>query len=149
MSDSDLIKLYSARILELAASIPHLGRLEAPDGTAKCRSPMCGSTVTVDVCVKDGRVTAFAQDVKSCVLGQAAASVLGTAVIGKSLPEIEAVRDAVKAMLKSGGPAPSAPFSGFEVLIPARDHKNRHASVFLALEATVDAMVMAKSAASA
>ncbi len=148
MSDSDLIKLYSVRILELAASIPHLGRLDAPDGTAKCRSPMCGSTVTVDVRVKDGRVTAFGQDVKSCALGQAAASILGAQVIGRTLPEIEATRDAVTAMLKSGGPAPAAPFAGFEVLIPARDYKNRHASILLALEATVDAMVAAKAAAS-
>jgi NifU-like protein involved in Fe-S cluster formation len=149
MSDSDLIKLYSGRILELAASIPHLGRLDAPDGTAKRRSPMCGSTVTVDVCVTDGRVTAFAQDVKSCALGQAAASVLGAQVIGRTLPEIEGARDAVTAMLKSGGPAPSVPFAGFEVLIPAREYKNRHASILLALEATVDAMLAAKTAASA
>ena len=55
MSDSDLIKLYSARILGLAADIPHLGRLSAPQGTARIRSPLCGSTVTADVVVQDGR----------------------------------------------------------------------------------------------
>ena len=42
--DTDLIKLYSGRILALAADIPHLGRLEAPDATVKRRSPLCGST---------------------------------------------------------------------------------------------------------
>ena len=35
MSDSDLVKLYSGRILALAADIPHLGRLPAPEGSAK------------------------------------------------------------------------------------------------------------------
>lgn len=81
-ADTDLIKLYSARILELAADIPHLGRLSAPDASVKKRSPLCGSTVTVDVSVTDGRITDFAQDVKACALGQAAASVVGAAAIG-------------------------------------------------------------------
>ena len=144
MSDSDLIRLYSGRILELAAGIPHLGRLDAPDGSAKRRSPLCGSTVTVDVTVHGGRVAAFAQDVKACALGQAAASVLGRVVIGRTRAEVEAARDAVAEMLKSGGPAPAAPFDGFDVLIPARDYKNRHASILLPLEATADAMLAAE-----
>ena len=33
-----------------------------------------------------------------------------------------------------------APFDGLEVLQPARDYKNRHASILLAWEATLDAM---------
>lgn len=144
MSDTDLIKLYSGRILELAAGIPHLGRLDAPDGTSRRRSALCGSTVTVDVRVVDGRVSAFAQDVKACALGQAAASVLGAKVIGRTRTEIEAARDDLAAMLKSGGPAPAAPFDGFAVLLPARDYKNRHASIMLALEATAEAMQAAE-----
>ena len=140
MSDSDLIKLYSTRILALAADIPHLGRLQAPQATARRRSPLCGSTVTVDVVVKDGKVAEFAQDVKACALGQASAAILGQAVIGRSLPELRSARDAVQAMLKISGPVPAAPFSGYETLLPARDYKNRHASILLALEAVCEAM---------
>lgn len=147
MSDSDLIKLYSARILGLAAEIPHLGRLPAPQGTARKRSPLCGSTVTADVVVTEGRVTQFAQDVKACALGQASAAVLGQVVIGRSLPELQAARDALAAMLKAGGPVPAAPFDGYEVLLPARDYKNRHASILLALEAVCEAMEAAQAAA--
>jgi NifU-like protein involved in Fe-S cluster formation len=146
MADSDLIKLYSGRILELAASIPHQGRLSAPMGSAKKRSPLCGSTVTVDVMVTDGRITDFAQDVKACALGQASASVLGRVVIGKSRAELEAARDSLRAMLKDAGPVPAAPFEGYEVLIPARDYKNRHASILLSLEAACEAMIAAESA---
>ncbi|WP_415402722.1 iron-sulfur cluster assembly scaffold protein [Tateyamaria sp. SN3-11] len=142
-ADTDLIKLYSTRILALAADIPHHTRLNAPDATVKKRSPLCGSTVTVDVQVKDGKVVGFGQDVKACALGQAAAAVTGGAMIGRTLDEIHAGRDALRAMLKSGGPVPAAPFDGFEVLEPARDYKNRHASILLSIEATAEAMEQA------
>ncbi len=140
MSDSDLIKLYSTRILALAVDIPHLGRLSQPQGTARRRSPLCGSTVAADVVVKNGKVAEFAQDVKACALGQASAAILGQAVIGRSLPELQSARDALKAMLKNNGAVPAAPFQGYEALLPARDYKNRHASILLALEAVCEAM---------
>jgi len=149
MGDGELIKLYSGRILELAADIPHLGRLPAPQGSAKRRSPLCGSTVTVDVVVRGGRVAEFAQDVKACALGQASAAVLGRVALGRTRAEIETARDALRAMLKDGGPVPVAPFDGFEVLIPARDYKNRHASILLAIEATAEAMAAAERTATA
>lgn len=143
MSDTDLIKLYSGRILALAADIPHHARLEGPQASVKKRSPLCGSTVTVDVNVQDGRITAFGQDVKACALGQAAAAVTGSAIIGCTLSDVETARDALRAMLKSNGPVPTAPFDGFEVLEPARDYKNRHASILLSIEATFEAMQQA------
>jgi NifU-like protein involved in Fe-S cluster formation len=136
----DLMKLYSRRILALAAGIPHVGRLEQPQGSAMKRSPLCGSTVTVDVTVEDGKITDFAQDVKACALGQSSASVLGSNAIGRTRAEIETARDQLKTMIKEDGPAPEAPFEDLEVLRPARDYKNRHASILLAWEATLAAM---------
>ena len=146
MSDTDLMKLYSGRILELAADIPHLGRLPDAQGSARKRSPLCGSTVTVDVTLADGRVAGFPQDVNACALGQAPPAILGGAVTGRSLPELTPARDALAAMLREGGPVPPAPFDGFEVLLPARDFRNRHASILLAIEATVEAMTAATAA---
>ena len=139
-SDSDLIKLYSSRILALAADIPLLDRLEAPDATVKKRAPLCGSTITVDLNLSDGRITGFGQDVKACALGQASASIVGNAILGCSYDEVEAARNQLKSMLVENGPVPSAPFDELEVLIPAREFKNRHASILLALEATLEAM---------
>ncbi|MCE6953281.1 iron-sulfur cluster assembly scaffold protein [Cereibacter sphaeroides] len=144
MSDSDLISLYSGRILELAADIPHTGRLPDPQGSARRRSPVCGSTVTVDLRLKDGRVADFAQDVKACALGQASASIMGRALAGRSRAEVEAARDALRAMLAQGGPVPAAPFDGYEVLMPARDYRNRHASIMLPLEAAAEAIAAAE-----
>lgn len=149
MADTDLIKLYSGRILELAAEIPLTERLDAPDATIKKRSPLCGSTVTVDVALDDGRISRFGQDVKACALGQASAAVLGAVVIGRTRAEIETARDQLKAMLTSDGPVPDAPFDGFEVLIPARDFRNRHASILLAIEAAAEAVAEAEKQACA
>ena len=147
MAETDLKKLYAGRILELAADIPHAERLESPDATVKKRSPLCGSTVMVDVAVTDGRISDFGQDVKACALGQAAASVLGAVAIGRTLEEIETARDQLRAMLKENGPVPDAPFNDYAVLEPARDFKNRHASIMLALEATAEAMAKAQAEA--
>lgn len=147
--DTDLIKLYSARILALAADIPHLGRLDAPDASVKKRSPLCGSTVTVDVTARDGRVAELGQDVKACALGQAAAAVTGGAAPGATLDQLRTGRDQLRAMLKGKGPVPDAPFDGFEVLLPAVDYKNRHASILLSIEALTEAMETALSPADA
>jgi NifU-like protein involved in Fe-S cluster formation len=147
MSDSDLVKLYSQRILALAADIPHVGRLPSPTASARRRSPLCGSTVTVDVSVKNGRIADFAQEVRACALGQASAAIAGAAMIGRTRPEVERARDELSAMLRSGGPAPAAPFEGYEALTPARDFRNRHASIMLVLEATAEAMAAAEEAA--
>ncbi|MDZ4136725.1 MAG: iron-sulfur cluster assembly scaffold protein [Paracoccaceae bacterium] len=147
MSDGDLIKLYSGRILALAADIPHLGRLPNPQASVRKRSPLCGSTVTVDLGMQDGRVVAFAQDVKACALGQASAAIVGGAVLGRTVAELEAARDALRLMLTDGGPVPAAPFDGFEVLTPAREYKNRHASILLAIDAASEAAALAQAQA--
>jgi len=88
MGETDLIKLYSQRLLALAADIPHAERLKEPRRTAD---------------------------------------------------EIARARDELAAMLREGGPVPASPFDGYEALTPARDYKNRHASILLVLEATADA----------
>lgn len=149
MSDTDLIKLYSARILALTTEIPHTARLTAPTASSKKRAPLCGSNVTVDIQVDDGVIIDFGQDVKACALGQAAASVIGSNIIGRTEAEVQKGRDELFAMLKENGPAPAAPFDGLEVLEPARDYKNRHASILLAFDATLDALAQARDAASA
>lgn len=134
-------ELYSARILTLAANLPHSGRLPAPEGTGERVAKLCGSKALVDVTLAaDGRIEAFAQDVKACALGQAAAGVLGEAVIGASVEELTTARDAMLAMLKSGGDGPEGRFEGLRALKLVADYPARHASTMVAIEATLDAV---------
>ena len=131
--------LYSARVLTLAANMPHAGRLAAPQATSEKVSKLCGSRVLVDVAVDGGRVSAFAQEVKACALGQAAAAVLGAYVIGAEVEEIEQARDQLKAMLKSGAPPPKGRFAELALLEAVKDYPARHASTMLAFEAAAEA----------
>lgn len=141
--------LYSARILRLAANLPHAGRLAAPQGTGERVAKLCGSRATVDVVMDaGGRISEFAQDVKACALGQAAAGVLGEAVIGATAEDIRTARDATVAMLKSGGEGPEGRFEGLRALKQVADYPARHASTLVAIEATLEAVAHATDPAS-
>lgn len=136
--------LYSARILTLAANLPHAGRLAEPEGTGERVAKLCGSKATVDVVLDaDGRIADFAQDVKACALGQAAAGVVGEVVIGATTEELQSARDAMLSMLKSGGEGPDGRFEGLRALKQVADYPARHASTMVAIEATLDAVSQA------
>lgn len=141
--------IYSAKILELAANIPRQGRLAAPDATARAHSKLCGSTIIVDLVMREGKVADFAHDVKACALGQAAASVMARNVIGATGPELRQLRDEMRAMLKENGAPPQGKWAELAVLEPVRDFKARHASTMLTFEATVDALDQIEAAARA
>ena len=141
--------IYNQRILELAGNIPRLGRLPAPQATSRQHSKLCGSTVTVDLTLADGRVSDYAQDVKACALGQAAASIVGRHVVGATPAELREVRDRVKAMLKENGAPPEGTWADAAVLEPVRDFRARHASTLLAFEAAAAAATDIETAGAA
>jgi NifU-like protein involved in Fe-S cluster formation len=132
--------VYNNRILELAANIPRLGRLASPDATATAHSKLCGSTVIVDVKMKNGEVSDFAHEVKACALGQASSSIMARHVIGSTADELRKLREAMQTMLKENGPAPTGKWADLAVLEPVRDYKARHASTLLTFDAIVSAL---------
>ena len=144
-----LSDIYNRRVLELAADIPRQGRLDQPQASAKAHSKLCGSTVTVDLNLADGKVSDFAHDVRACALGQASSSLMARHVIGATPEELRGLREAMVAMLKAGGPPPEGKWADFAVLEPVRDYKPRHASTLLTFDAVVDALGQIERAASA
>jgi NifU-like protein involved in Fe-S cluster formation len=132
--------VYSKRILELAAEIPRIGRLEAPDSSATAHSKLCGSTVTVDIAMQGDVVTDFAHVVKACALGQASSSIMARHVVGANVEELRALRETMRRMLKENGPPPIGRFEEAKVLEPVRDYKARHASTMLTFDAVVEAI---------
>lgn len=131
----DLDEIYNTRILELAGEISRNGRLDHPDATASAHSKLCGSTIDVDLNVSGGRVTDFAQTVKACLLGQAAASIVAREIVGTTEAEFHAIAAQMRAMLKEGGPPPTGRWADLAILEPVRHYKARHASTLLVFEA--------------
>ncbi len=143
--------VYNAKILGFAGNIGRIGRLPDPDATARAHSKLCGSTVVVDLNMKDGIVTDFAHDVKACALGQASSAIMAQHVVGASAEELRAVRQAMLSMLKENGPPPQGRFEDLKYLEPVRDYRARHASTMLTFDAVVDAIgqIEAKAAGKA
>ncbi len=137
---ANLDEIYNTRILELAGAISRTERLPHPDGTATGHSKLCGSTVTVDLNLRDGRVSDFGQSVKACLLGQASASVMAREIIGSTPDELRLVRETMRAMLKEEGLPPTGRWADLAILEPVRNYKARHASTLLVFDAVEKAL---------
>lgn len=138
--------LYTRDVLRLAASIPHLGRLERAEGRAELHSPVCGSRISVELRLDgDARVAELAQEVRACALGQASAALMGAHAIGRSAAELGAARDRLAAWLAGEAETPGD-WPGLEALAPARDYPARHASILLPFRAAADAAAQARGA---
>ena len=132
--------VYNSRILELAGSIPRIGRIPDAHGSATAHSKLCGSTVTVDLKMAGDTVTDFAHDVKACALGQASSSIMARHVVGSTAGELRELRETVRKMLKENGGPPQGKWADIALLEPVRDYKARHASTMLTFDAVVDAI---------
>ena len=132
--------VYNHRILELAGNIPRIGKLADPDASATAHSKLCGSTVSIDLKMKDDVVTDFAHEVKACALGQASSSIMARNVVGAKAQELRELRETVRRMLKENGAPPTGRWADVAVLEPVRDYKARHASTLLTFDAVVSAI---------
>ena len=146
---TQLSDIYNQRILELSANIARAERLADADASATAHSKLCGSTVTVDLKLDGDRVSAFGQTVKACLLGQAAASVMGRNIVGTRAAELREVGEAMRKMLKAGGPPPAGRWADLAVLEPVKDYRARHASTLLVFDAVEAALTKAEHVAPA
>ena len=132
--------LYTTAILRLAASIPHLGRLELADGTSELRSPTCGSRARVEVKLDDsGRVLELAQDIEACAFGQASASLMGAQAIGRDRREATKVLTELTSWLAGERDDPGS-WPGLAELSPAKSRTGRHGAMLLPFRALLAAI---------
>lgn len=139
-------ELYNTDILSLSSTLKNES-LAVPDGTARKVSKLCGSWLEIDLNVEDDLVTDCALRVQACALGQASAAILKQAIIGASLPELIAARDALRALLKEGGEAPTGRFEKLALLAGVAKYPARHTSTMLAFDAAVAAFENAEAEA--
>ena len=134
----NIMDIYTKKVIELASVIPFSERLYNPSISVTKRTPVCGSKITIDMTVSGGKVSRFGQQVNACALGQASATIVTRNVIGTTHSEMQTLHTTVKEMLNSDGPIPDRPFQDFEALTPARNYKNRHASILLILDSILE-----------
>ena len=138
-------ELYNTEILSLSATLKN-ETLDAPQGSARKVSKLCGSWMEIDVNLDGGVVSEAALRVQACALGQASAAILKTQIIGASLDDLIAARDALRDMLKSAGEPPTGRFERLKLLVGVSAYPARHASTLLAFEAAVEAARQAQDA---
>lgn len=137
---AELDDVYNTKLIELAGASTRAGKLAAPDASASAYAKTCGSTVSIDLKMAEGRVSDYAQTVKACLLGQAAAAVMAREIVGSRPDELRAVAAQMRAMLKENGAPPGGRWADLAALEPVRNYKARHASTLLVFDAVEKAL---------
>lgn len=140
--------LYSKEILRLATQIPVNDLKGEPDVSIQKTSRICGSRVTLKAMLSDDKISLdrFAVEVKACALGQASVGYFAPFLKGMTKGDAMNVRALLADILagQKDAPLPTDPdhgqWSGLKVFEPARDHKGRHSSILLLLDAVIDAL---------
>ena len=137
----ELSDLYSDRILEIAGNQPIPGRLSDPDASARKVSRICGSTIEVDIKFRDGVIIGYGHEISACALGQTAAAIVASNIVGTPVAEFRRVRDEMIAMLKADGAPPAGEkWADLKYLEPVRDYRPRHTSTLLVFDAVAEAL---------
>ena len=100
--NSDLGNLYQEVIIDHGRQPRNFRELEGATGTAEGFNPLCGDQLTLYVKVADGRIADIAFQGAGCAISQASASLMTTALKGKSQAEALELFERVHAMLTEG-----------------------------------------------
>lgn len=86
---SELQELYQSLILDHNRSPRNFGTLEGADRHAEGYNPLCGDQVAVDLKLEGDRIADIKFSGNGCAISKASASLMTTAVKGKTLAEAE------------------------------------------------------------
>lgn len=119
----DLNDLYQQVILDHSKSPRNYSKLEGANRTAQGHNPLCGDHVTMYLHVDGNAVKDISWQGSGCAISRASASILTTAIKGKSVAEVKSlfaqVHDMVTTGKSNGGLGKLAVFAGVHKF-PAR-----------------------------
>ena len=131
--------LYTTDILPLAVEAAGYPRLVAPDGSSSGRTPVCGSTITLDIAMGvDGTVAAVGFDIQACALGQASAAIMARGIIGETPAQLANAAQKLAEWVAGGRDTPPE-WPMIEHLAPARSRAGRHEAILLSFRAAAKA----------
>jgi nitrogen fixation NifU-like protein len=105
---SDLYELYQSIILDHNRRPRNFGEMDGATGHSHARNPLCGDEVDVWVKVADNRIDEISFRGVGCAISRAAASMMTTAVKGKTVEEAAELFDTFQAVVTGAVPAAAA-----------------------------------------
>jgi nitrogen fixation NifU-like protein len=86
--------LYRDEILEHYRAPHNFGTLDAPDATYEGNNPLCGDRITMMLTVDaEGKVSDVAFSGRGCAISQASASLLTDEIRGRTVEEVEIMKN--------------------------------------------------------
>ena len=105
---SRLEQLYQEMILDHNRNPRHFESLAHPTHTAFGKNPLCGDEYHLELGVKNGVITSIGFQGTGCAISKSSASLMSTVVLGKSIEEARAMKDAFLSLLTSEVLAPGS-----------------------------------------
>ncbi|WP_116600037.1 iron-sulfur cluster assembly scaffold protein [Primorskyibacter marinus] len=130
-ADMALARLYQPRIRDYAARVRRDKRLENPDVTVTCRSPVCGSLITLDLVIHDGTLAEIGWKGRACTLGMASLGIVTRAGIGQTESQIAEAGRRLSDLLKGENQDFSQAWAELSVFCAAREFPTRFGSIEL------------------
>jgi NifU-like protein involved in Fe-S cluster formation len=130
-NDDALLQLYNRELIALSAQVAEPKSLKKADAKATAISLICGSEVTVELSLKEGRVQDFGYAIEACSLTKAVVAVIARAAPGKNRQEISQAAAALREMLEKKAPPPSGDWAALKILEPVIEYKARHETIML------------------
>ncbi len=141
---TSLTDLYQSVIVEHDRSPRNCRKLDAPTHRAEGHNPLCGDEVAVELAVDaEGRIVDIAFQGRGCAISRASASLMTTALAGKSVAEARELFERFHALL-TGKEADPAPLGRLAVLSPVAAYPMRVKCATLAWHAMNEALADAQ-----
>lgn len=127
-----LADAYRTVVLDHNRTPRRRGRLTAPSLSARGVNVLCGDQLTLDLGIRDGRITDFAFDAEASALTLAATSIMGELVCGQSLERAAALAAAALDLVtRNPERAPTPELGEFNAFLGVLGHPNRIKTVTL------------------
>jgi nitrogen fixation NifU-like protein len=113
--DASLEALYQETILDHNRRPRNFRELEGATGHSEGKNPLCGDQISVWVKVEGGRVKEATFTGQGCAISKASASLMTSAIAGKTTGEVNAIFEHFHAMV-TGKEAPDASLGSLRAL---------------------------------
>jgi len=139
---SELQELYQSLILDHNRSPRNFGTLEGADRHAEGYNPLCGDQVALDLKLDGDRIADIKFSGNGCAISKASASLMTTAVKGKTLAEAEVLFTGFHGMVTGSAPPadPKATLGKLAIFAGVAEFPVRVKCATLAWHALHDAM---------